>query len=196
MKKQLEEEMAAEIAANKAMLEEQAKSWEDRYKESMAQYEEKDKAKEAEDQKRSSVPHIVNVNEDPALSHMVYYFFDTPSVTIGRKDAVPTPGIVLGGLSILKKHAVVAVAGGKITLAPEPDAKVMLNGANLPSKKAAELSHGDRVMLGASHLYIFVDPTSDEAKEDPGTNGGVLFFCFCCFLLLFLFLFIQNCPLL
>jgi kinesin family protein 1 len=166
MKKQLEEEMAAEIAANQAMLEEQAKSWEDRYKSSLSKYEELDKAKEAEEAKKAETPHLINVNEDPALSHMVVRFLGAEKVTVGRKDADPAPDIVLGGLSIQKEHAVIHVAAdGVVSIEACDKAKIMVGGKQITEK--TELHHHDRVMFGASHLYYFVSPKERTAgKED------------------------------
>jgi|EP00161_Ancyromonas_sigmoides_P005788 kinesin family protein 1 len=165
MKKQLEEEMAAEIAANQAMLEEQAKSWEDRYKESMAQFSEADVAAKEEEEKRTRIPHLRNVNEDPALSHMVTRFIEGEQALVGRKDSSPPSDIVLGGLSIQREHAVLRSSdeGRTITLeAAAEGAKIMVNGAQISG--AVELKNYDSIMFGANHLYYFVNPLTAEAE--------------------------------
>ena len=44
-------------------------------------------------------PHFVNLNEDPMLSGVIHHPIIKGKVTkIGRKDADPTPDIVLTGL--------------------------------------------------------------------------------------------------
>ncbi len=105
LKRQLQEEMANEIASNQKMLEDQARSWEDRYKASESLFSEADLRAREEEEKRGKFPHMRNISEDPALSHMITRFLDSPVTTIGRKDALPPPDIVLGGLSIQKEHA-------------------------------------------------------------------------------------------
>jgi len=51
-----------------------------------------------EDEKKSNIAHLVNLNEDPLLSGVIYHYITITSVTIGRTDAVPKPEICLSGL--------------------------------------------------------------------------------------------------
>jgi hypothetical protein len=48
--------------------------------------------------KKSKMPHLLNLNEDPMLSKVVYHFLKGEKTTIGRKDASHQPDIVLHGL--------------------------------------------------------------------------------------------------
>ena len=48
---------------------------------------------------------MVNLNEDPALSESLCYFFGDGITRIGRDDAYTQQDIVLGGLNILKVYA-------------------------------------------------------------------------------------------
>ena len=48
--------------------------------------------------KRNKLPHLVNLNEDPMLSGVVFHFLEGEKTTFGRKDASPPPDICLSGL--------------------------------------------------------------------------------------------------
>ena len=48
--------------------------------------------------KKQTEPHLVNLNEDPMLSGVVFHYLSQAEVTVGRKDAQPVPTICLSGL--------------------------------------------------------------------------------------------------
>lgn len=67
-----------------------------------------------EDQRKTSVPHFVNLNEDAMLSGVIFHFLENDETTIGRADGDPPPSIGFKGLSISKEHAVVTKAENNV----------------------------------------------------------------------------------
>jgi len=49
-------------------------------------------------EERNRSPHLKNINEDPMLSGVVYYFLQTGNTTFGRKDAKPVPDVCFSGI--------------------------------------------------------------------------------------------------
>lgn len=50
------------------------------------------------DEQKKSQPHLMNINEDPMLSGVVFHFLQNGETTIGRKDAKPEPKICFSGI--------------------------------------------------------------------------------------------------
>lgn len=48
--------------------------------------------------RRSSEPHFVNLNEDPMLSYKLFHYIKPGVSTVGRKDGSSQPDICLSGL--------------------------------------------------------------------------------------------------
>ncbi|CBY07661.1 unnamed protein product [Oikopleura dioica] len=90
-------------------------------------------------------------------------------ITIGRKDADPSPTICLTGLGVQKFHAVIKKTDDGFKIAPgASNAKVKINGVPITSEVC--LNNKDRVVLGSNHVYVFCDPTKAETSE--GTPEG------------------------
>eukprot|EP01138_Halocafeteria_seosinensis_P014116 gb/GECG01014414.1/.p1 GENE.gb/GECG01014414.1/~~gb/GECG01014414.1/.p1 ORF type:complete len:1196 (+),score=251.93 gb/GECG01014414.1/:1-3588(+) len=115
-------------------------------------------------ERMKTTPHISNLHEDPMLSEKIIYFIeDGKESTIGRRDAKEKKhDIPLGGLSILEDHAVFNNDGERITLKPQPKAKVYVNGEAITEE--TELHHRYRLVFGNNHVYKLVVPR--EAGED------------------------------
>ncbi|CAH1778943.1 unnamed protein product [Owenia fusiformis] len=164
MRKEMEEEIRAQLLANQEELDQESSSWEDKLKNARAEV-----VDDGDTARRKSDPHFLNLNEDPMLSGKVVYFLDEGENTIGRKDADPKPKIMLSGLSISKEHAIVKNSKGGCEIKPAgAGAKIKVNGQ--PLTGARDLVHKDRVLFGSSHLYVFTNPKkTDEAPKDlPG----------------------------
>jgi kinesin family protein 1 len=172
LKKELEEQLRGELEANKSVLEEESKSWQKKYEEATQAFKEVDAKEAAAKERRKTVWHLVNINEDPALAGMVVWFIEAEkTVHVGRSDALPPPEVPLAGLSIQKEHAVLANRGGGaggITVTAAPGAKVMVNGATLPAGEPRKLAARDRVLFGANHMYVLCEPEA----ADPGSLGS------------------------
>ncbi|XP_021365706.1 kinesin-like protein KIF28P isoform X2 [Mizuhopecten yessoensis] len=158
MKKQLEEQ----VRKNQEEMENMKKTWKERAAESQVA----NSANMEEDNKRLAnrkvVPHLWNLNEDPALTAMVVHFVNEGTSKLGNKKASPPADITLSGLSILPAHAVVTSKNGNISIKPLEKAKILVNGQRII--KDTPLHHNDRLLFGANNMYVFHHP-QDEAKN-------------------------------
>jgi len=99
-------EMEEQMRANQLAMEEMQKSWEQKLAEAKAK-EVEESASNALYAKIKSVPHIVNLNEDPQLDRKVFYdLTKTENTHVGRKNGDPEPFVILGGIGIQANHAV------------------------------------------------------------------------------------------
>eukprot|EP00050_Salpingoeca_kvevrii_P021558 m.112316 g.112316 ORF g.112316 m.112316 type:complete len:1027 (-) comp9395_c0_seq1:200-3280(-) len=171
LRKQMEEEIRAQLEANMNAMRMDESSWEQARQEAQREEEGELKAAEEQERKRKAVPHFVNLNEDPMLSFVVFHFLEKPKMVIGKADSSNEPDIPLSGLSIRNEHALVQIKSKKkILLKPgNTVAKTKVNGMPLTSE--TQLKHMDRVLFGSNHLYLFINPP-DETKS-PGTPDHV-----------------------
>ncbi|XP_012936827.1 kinesin-like protein KIF28P [Aplysia californica] len=162
MRRQMEEEIRAQLVTNQQMLSDSEQTWDEKL--SAARHETEAFAKEEsrEMSKKNVDPHLMNLNEDPMLSGVVFHFLSEQTTVIGRKDG--NPDVVLNGLSIQKKHAVFTNEGGEVSVKPGSDgAKIRVNGVPITGSRVLE--HMDRVIFGSNHVYVFVNPTKPNAPE-------------------------------
>jgi hypothetical protein len=114
--------------------------------------------------KDKTVPHLINLHEDPQLSGIIYYSLSSGQIVIGRKgvDEKP-PEIILGAIGIKQNHS-------KINLLPnglfeltcidsEAAAVSLVNGKFIPVKKKSKiLNHLDRICFAGSAIFVFHYP--------------------------------------
>ena len=176
-------ELKEQMLENERLMKEQAKTWEERLKETEMAAKEQVKqlskagittALQGEDrkileEKKQSVPHLFNLNEDPLMSGIVVYFLDQRVTRIGRTDATAhEQHICLSGLSIASEHATITYdeeGGGanSITIMPvNKNAKVTINGKKIVG--SVPLHHNWRVIIGNNHVFRFVHPVEKERK--------------------------------
>ena len=55
-------------------------------------------------QNDKSVPHVINLNEDPQMSGIQYYSLSKGQILIGRKTGNPQPDIIIGATGIKQNH--------------------------------------------------------------------------------------------
>lgn len=164
MRKQMKDELLAQMEFNAQSM----MSWDEKVQMSQS---DSSAGEQSEKQKKvQNVPHLINLNEDPMLSRVIFHFLEQVETRIGRKDADPVPNIPLTGLSILKHHALVKTANNEITIEPgSPGAKIKVNGMPLTGERV--LKHNDRILFGSNHMYFLVNPTNKEKSE--GTPDSV-----------------------
>ncbi|XP_072169328.1 kinesin-like protein KIF28P [Diadema setosum] len=168
MKKQMEEEIRAQLMANQEAMSDM--DWDSKLKVQREEQAAEDQTRAMQESRKNKEPHFANLNEDNVLSGVIVHFLSASEITIGRKDANPAPTIPLSGLSIQKQHALVKNENGELTIKPaSPGAKVKINGVPLVGERG--LAHLDRVMFGSNHLYIFYNPLKPETSE--GTPATV-----------------------
>lgn len=154
MRKQMEEEIRAQLQANSdAMM-----NWDDKLKVARSEIVEVDK----KEQQAKTIPHLVNLNEDPMLSCVIKHFLKGGMTRIGRKDS--SPDIPMTGLSVSSEHAILTFKDKEVTIKPaSPGAKTKVNGIPITGEQG--LKHHDRVLFGSNHMYFFVNPLNTEMGE-------------------------------
>ncbi|XP_033626333.1 kinesin-like protein KIF28P isoform X2 [Asterias rubens] len=167
MRQEMMEEIKAQLSANQEAMEDF--DWDKKH----AQQKEDDPSgltdKAVMQSRKNKEPYFANLNEDNMLSGVVFYFLAASETTIGRKDADPQPTVMLSGLSISKKHAIITNVNGEITLKPySSSCKIKVNG--LPLTGARNLEHLDRVMFGSNHMFVFHNPINPKAPEGTPNN--------------------------
>ncbi|EDV28301.1 uncharacterized protein TRIADDRAFT_53800 [Trichoplax adhaerens] len=163
MKEQMEEELRARMVENDRRLEEMNQSWQEKLVLAQELYEEVNKAAISVKEAAKTSPHFWNLNVDSQLSAMIIHTINEGENIIGNGLGDTSPAIELKGLSILSEHAIVTSKDGQITVRACNNAKVLLNGETVTSKVI--LHHGDRVMFGSNHLYVFHHPLELEAAK-------------------------------
>ncbi|XP_046580338.1 kinesin-like protein KIF28P isoform X2 [Haliotis rubra] len=166
MRKKMEEEIRAQLMANQQLLSDNTQNWDQMLSEERHETDAITQADNREMSKKKTMPHMVNLNEDPMLSGVVFHFLEQGDTTIGRKDANPQPKICLSGLSIQKQHAVIYNTNNGVEIEPvgSHGAKTKVNGLPLAGRK--QLGHKDRILFGSNHLYVFMNPLKPETDVD------------------------------
>lgn len=138
----MEEEIRAQLEANMAKMASTSETWEERLKKAQ-----EDIGDDQSSDRKKMEPHLVNLNEDPMLSNVIYHFIKSGESIVGRQDTKFQPDINLSGLSILKQHAILKFSGDSVELIPaEQGAKIKVNGQ--PLTGAQTLVNKDRVLFG------------------------------------------------
>ncbi|XP_041375232.1 LOW QUALITY PROTEIN: kinesin-like protein KIF28P [Gigantopelta aegis] len=166
MRKEMEEQIRSQLLANQQMLNENVQSWDEKLSAARTETNAIAQEESKEVKKRKTVPHLKNLNEDPMLSGVIFHFLDTKETAVGRKDATPLPSICLSGLSIQKQHCKLYNNKGVIEIEPVggSSAKTKVNGMPLVARRI--LTNKDRVLFGSNHLYVYINPTKDDAPKD------------------------------
>lgn len=93
--------------------------------------------------KTKTTPHFWNLNEDPQLTGMVVHLIKKGKHRIGNQRAMPSPDIVINGLSIQEEHATVENLNDEtVTLIAGDKARILVNGQQVSFK--ITLHHNDR----------------------------------------------------
>eukprot|EP01147_Barroeca_monosierra_P010210 gene10210-2367_t len=162
------EELGRLMEQNHQEMLEMKKTWEERLEEEKRKHAAIDEAAMREKEKRKTVPHFWNLNEDPALSCVIAYFIEKDEVIIGNGKGDVEPDILLKGVGIAPRHAAIKKTNGKIFIhKADTSAKILVNGKEL-EEEAAELRHFSRILLGPSQLYCISIPSEATTAELQG----------------------------
>jgi len=105
-------------------------------------------------------PYLVNLNEDPQLSHKLRYSLKNLPIYVGRKHGDPSPQITLSGIGIKINHAIFSAnSKNEIFLkSNEPEAKeyIFVNGKKLISNNGQQLHHKDRITFGTNTIFLYM----------------------------------------
>ena len=94
---------------------------------------------------------------------------DTTLLTIGRRDAHPSPDVRLGGASIALQHATMRYRLSDNTFIVKPatlGAKCYVNGVLVHDAGSKPLRHLDRLVFGTSHAYVLIIPFRVQEEID------------------------------
>ncbi|CAF3629264.1 unnamed protein product [Adineta steineri] len=167
VRKQMEEEINLQIQNNQKTLQDSNISWDTKLKN--AQLDDKNSSTSLKStQSDQIVPYLANLNEDPMLSYIICHYLHTDEITIGSRDCT----IYLNGLSILERHAILRHSNTNVyqLIPAEATAKIKVNGYNLTGD--IFLHDKDRILFGANHLYVFLNPK--EQKESPADLPNII----------------------
>ncbi|XP_066216242.1 kinesin-like protein KIF28P [Saccopteryx leptura] len=114
-----------------------------------------------ERQMLKTLPHLLNVNEDPQLTGVLKYFIQAGSCDAGQAES---NALTLQGLGISDKHASFTNLDGKVTVTPYNKCNVVVNGVPITTK--TKLQHLDRIILGSNSAYLYIGFPSERASED------------------------------
>lgn len=109
------------------------------------------------------IPHLKNINADPIMSGKIKCLMKQGRNNIGKKD--PTGGevtVLLAGAGIVVNHSYIVYDSNtrqSVIYPNEEDNgkyKTTVNGEHLVEPR--QLVHGDRVLVGSHHYFIYTDP--------------------------------------
>ncbi len=118
---------------------------------------------------RQTLPHILNIHEDVMMNHAVCHFFRPGQTLLGNRATRADINIPLSGVAIKPLHATVVNTDGTLTISPDADAEVLINGEQ--ASAGLELRHNDRIAIGSNYAFIVVHPEQlkllgDEPQKD------------------------------
>eukprot|EP00051_Salpingoeca_urceolata_P018835 m.267969 g.267969 ORF g.267969 m.267969 type:complete len:1177 (+) comp19290_c0_seq13:198-3728(+) len=188
MEEQLQRDLQAKLDEEKARLDEERATmqaqleenlrtlkldmeWEEAQRRARDEEQALDKEHDELERKRRTVPHLVNLNEDPQLSHVICHFLDKPANVLGLRDDGDPPDIQLRGIKLRKRHAVIMMEEERGSIqCTAPGATVKLNGRRLNDE--TELRHLDRLLFGSNLLFLYINPLAPQLTS-KGTPADV-----------------------
>ncbi|KZF23746.1 kinesin family protein [Xylona heveae TC161] len=114
------------------------------------------------------MPHLVNLSDDPLLAECLVYNIKPGTTTVGNVETATTAEIRLNGSKILHEHCTFRNVDGIVTVVPNDNAAVMVNGLRIDQPK--RLRSGYRVILGDFHIFRFNHPQEALAERAEQTS--------------------------
>ncbi|KAI8075132.1 hypothetical protein BC940DRAFT_363173 [Gongronella butleri] len=113
-----------------------------------------------------TMPHLVNLNEDPLMSECLMYQLKVGVTRVGRTDNSngEPADIRLSGSNIRAHHCSFDNQHGTVTLIPGEDSLTMVNGKRLEAPE--RLRSGYRIILGDYHIFRFNHPEEVRRERD------------------------------
>lgn len=124
------------------------------------------------DERISTVPHLLNLNEDHMLSKLVrVYIKQDQIIIIGGKMTDAMEGTEVIHVNDIGKIGQISNKEGLVVLQTFRKNVVAVNGVRIGlEQKDERLKNGDRLMFGSLRsLWIFVDPTSTDSNQTLDT---------------------------
>ncbi|KAJ3339384.1 hypothetical protein HDU93_008292 [Gonapodya sp. JEL0774] len=163
------EKLQNEIAEKEAQvrhLAEQNKSWEQKLEEAKKEFERQDD-KSALEISRETTPCLTNLNEDPLLSKMLFWFIKGGEHVVGKKQQDSKADIQLNGLGIQPLHCVIKNVDGVLSISVMNKAAIArVNGKLITAgSDPTTLAQNDRVLLGNQLFLVKFPKVVDDASE-------------------------------
>ncbi|XP_041121988.1 kinesin-like protein KIF28P [Polyodon spathula] len=161
------------ILENESQLREIQKSWQQKLEDAKREWEQQYGTLALEEELKATLPYLVNVSEDPQLSGVLRKLIKTGITSVGR---IPSSeeDIVMKGLGILDKHAVLVNCDDKVTMEPQKGARILVNGVPLLTR--SQLKHLDRIIFGSCAFYLYVGFPQERSEKDKIHKYGKDFF--------------------
>ncbi|KAN0037910.1 hypothetical protein ACTA71_000081 [Dictyostelium dimigraforme] len=113
----------------------------------------------------SSIPHLINLNEDPLMSESLIYYVKEGKTRIGRSDSEIPQDVILNGLNIHKEHCILENINGKVIISPansfgdnqnkENSSVATASSTSSPSKSEKKKEGEDEEKkLDRSYIYV------------------------------------------
>uniref|UniRef100_A0A094ZQX8 Kinesin-like protein unc-104 n=1 Tax=Schistosoma haematobium TaxID=6185 RepID=A0A094ZQX8_SCHHA len=111
-----------------------------------------------------NTPHLVNLNEDPAMSECLIYYLKEGKTIVGRLESESRVDIGLSGPFIHNEHCIFYTEGSMVEFEQLNEAECYVNGSLVT--KRIQLHTGARVILGKSHVFRFNHPLQSREKKN------------------------------
>lgn len=171
-KREMAENLRRQIEANEQSIEEMKKSYEAKLSEALAKTSEMNKKNEEIMEKSKVCAHISNINVDPQLTGSVKYLLEFPpkkkEILMGTSEK---NDIAIVGIGVTEKHANFTFEKNEFYLQPFPNARVIRNGKQEDEK--IKLNNFDRLVIGASLYYLFIDPRNFDKDQIDNINQHI-----------------------
>uniref|UniRef100_A0A914XCF0 Kinesin-like protein unc-104 n=1 Tax=Plectus sambesii TaxID=2011161 RepID=A0A914XCF0_9BILA len=173
------EELRERLLESEVLMAQMQQTWEDRLKEA----EQIHKARQEELTKMGICPvikaetgkcYLVNLNADPSLNEVLVYYI-TKSAVIGSPsladgaDGEEMPDIVLQGLGVQRRHAVLELEGSRLFIEPSEGARTHVNGSLISSR--TQLRNGYRLLIGNNHFFRVNCPKDTSMTASMSQSG-------------------------
>mmetsp|Transcript_31758 Transcript_31758/g.48713 ORF Transcript_31758/g.48713 Transcript_31758/m.48713 type:complete len:524 (-) Transcript_31758:1087-2658(-) len=164
----ISDEMKAEMEEQKKLLEQMQREKDDFENKLRSQQEEMEK-KKREQEMLMNTPHLKNINADPSMTGMIKKAMLDGDTTIGKETKDYTPDLPISGVGIANRHCVIQYNAALresqvVPNADDPDKfQIKVNGQAVVNQPV-QLMHGDRLLVGTHHYYLFVDPNINNEE--------------------------------
>ncbi|CAH8435760.1 unnamed protein product [Schistosoma turkestanicum] len=115
-----------------------------------------------------NTPHLVNLNEDPAMSECLIYYLKEGKTVVGQLESESGVDIGLSGPLIHNEHCIFYTEGSMVEFEPVDEAECYVNGSLVTTR--IQLQTGARVILGKSHVFRFNHPLQSREKKNASTD--------------------------
>lgn len=157
--------LKTQLQQSEKLMHEVGKTWDEKVAESKQIQKERTTALKAQGIslgiEESSLPNLVNLNEDPILSGSLIYILHLGTTIVGQKNGACA--IQLSGLGVGEHHCTIEnTPDSEVYLYPG-DGQTFVNGILVTQPR--RLLHGSRIIFGNNHIFRFNHPREAEGKR-------------------------------